>query len=131
MYKYMSKLYFVNVSSSNKANSFISKLPSDSKDNLSRYKSGSYAQKCNFNCILLDVKTSASQNQQIEIPSSWSKAILKTIWKYESTRQHCGMYIIPNKVSHFFLYFLARQEVVFPVHNVFCIHVIFSTIYYY
>lgn len=56
------------------------------------------------------VKTSASQNQQIKIPYLWSTAILKTIWKYESTRQHCGMYIIPNKVSHFFGFFFERQE---------------------
>lgn len=67
MYKYMGKLYFVNVSSSNKANSLISKLPSDSRDNLSRYKLGSYAQKCNLNCIFLDVKTTASQNQQVKV----------------------------------------------------------------
>lgn len=58
-----------------------------------------------FELHFLDVKTNASQDQQIKIPSSWSKAILKTIWKYESTRQHCGMYIIPKKVTHFFLFF--------------------------
>lgn len=121
MYKQMGKLYFVNVSSSNKANSFISKLPSDSRDNLSRYKSGSYAQKCNLNCIFLDMKTSASQNQQIKIPTSWSKAILKTIWKYESTRQHCGMYIILNKVSGFFLFVQENktQYFLFIIYSVF------------
>lgn len=43
MYKYMGTLYFVNVSSSNEANSFIFTLPSGSRGNLSRYKSGSYA----------------------------------------------------------------------------------------
>lgn len=64
-------------------------------------------------------------------PSSWPKATLKTIWKYESTRQHCRMYIILKKDSHFFLSVSTRQEVLFPIHNVFCIHVVFSAIYYY